>query len=233
MVVVEGFINFLRKITGIRWYLIVDRDSGSIIDKSPILSEKDATELSEVVIQAGELSSAIANYTLFSSTEKAARTLFIRSNGEGPAIENVGGKVIALNIDERLLPVLSSILESIRGNKTVKCNKCGRSLMLETIVCPKCGRTIPFMSEKCPFCGYSVRVKKCPGCGSYVDLNGNVLKRDMAIIAAGIGIGVLVALISAFIGMSFTGPVRIMFYGLGGLLGVLMLLIGYYVSLPR
>ncbi len=233
MAIIEEFINFLRKITGIRWYLIVDRSSGSIIDKSPILSEKDATELSEVVIKAGELSSTIAKYTLFSSAEKASRTLFIRSDGEGLAIETLGDKVIALNIDERLLPVLSKIIESIRRNKTVKCSKCGRNLLLETYVCPKCGRTIPFMSEKCPFCGYSVRVKKCPGCGSYVDLNGNVLKRDMAVIVAGIGIGILVALISAFLGMSFTGSVRIMFYILGGLLGVLMALIGYYISLPR
>lgn len=153
MAIVEGFINFLRKITGIRWYLIVDRGSGRIIDKSPILSEKDATELSKVVVQAGELSSAIAKYTLFSSTEKTARTLFIRSDGEGLAIEDIGDKVIALNIDERLLPVLSNTLESIRRNKTVKCSKCSRNLLLETYVCPKCGRTIPFMSEKCRSAG--------------------------------------------------------------------------------
>jgi len=53
------------------------------------------------------------------------------------------------------------------------------------------------------------------------------------VIAAGIGIGILVAMISAFLGISFTGSVRIMFYILGGLLGILMALIGYYVSLPR
>ncbi len=69
--------------------------------------------------------------------------------------------------------VNSIITRFLRGNY-VRCEKCGRDLTLEVYRCPRCGKPYPFIMERCPYCGASGFVKKCPGCGEYVTVGGQI-----------------------------------------------------------
>ncbi len=225
--------GFLGKLSGVRWFIIVDRDARSVATHSPVISDKDAEELKELIINAGEISEAFSKYSLFRRREMKTRTLYVKFNGEGLEVENIGKFVVAINTDEKLLPVFSKIFDLLRRGETVKCENCGRELLLETYTCPRCGRTVPFIVEECPHCGYNLRVKKCPGCGNYIDVRGRVIKRDVGVLATGVLIGILVLLLGIYMGLTVTGNYRLLFYGIGAIMGAIMGLLGYILSSPR
>ncbi len=231
--VISRLTSFIGKLSGVRWFIIVNRKDKTIESRSPIISDEDAYQLKDLIVSAGEVSDAISKYSLFRRRETQTRTLYIRFNGEGLAVESLGEYVVAINTDEKLVPVLSKIFDFLRKGESIKCGRCGHELLLETYTCPRCGRTVPFIVNRCPHCGYNLRVKKCPKCGSYVDSKGKPVKRDIGILATGAMIGVLILLLGLYMGATVSGEYSYLFYGIGGGMGAIMGLLGYILSSPH
>lgn len=225
--------SFLKKLSGIRWYILVDREKNKVVDKSPVIPEEKIDELVKASMLSFELSEKMRKYSLVtSSKEPVTNTIYIKLNGEGIEIENIGKHTFILNIDEKILDTLSNIFTKIRKGETIKCKVCGHNLLYETIECPRCGRTIPFILDKCPFCGYSVNVKKCPKHGGFITSTGDLVKRDYSIIMITVLIAVLIAGFSVFLATYFPG-LQWIIYGLGGLVSALTVLVGYIASSPH
>lgn len=225
--------KLVKKLSGIRWYVLIDRESNKIIDKSPNISEDKLDELIETSHISVELSEKMKKYSFLTSSKKSTiNTVYVKLNGETIIVEKMGKNTLILNIDEKILGILSKIFTMIRGGESIKCKTCGHDLLHETIECPRCGRTIPFIAANCPFCNYSLDIKKCPGHGGFITSYGEPAKRDYAVIAITILIGVLIGGFTMFLSTYFPGYKWIL-YGLGGLISALIVLTGYLASAPR
>ncbi len=233
---VDKLSGFLKKITGIHWYVIIDSKEKKIIDKSPVLSNEVAEKLIAISNISAELSKEIGKEALLTSSSEAgealARTIYVKFNGEGLEIESIGDYTVLFDIDKRLLDQVSKVFDKLRRKEELKCKICGKDLLLETYTCPKCGRTIPFTAERCPYCNYNLAVKRCPGHNGYIDLEGNPVKRDLSLLILGTSMGVLTAVFTAFIA-NIMPEYSLLLYIIGGVLSAIMILFGIYTSSPR
>jgi len=230
---IDTIKEFLKKISGVRWYLIYNIDENKVTIKSPIMSEDKISDLIEISKASKLLIEKTGRVALISSTkEPLVNTIYVKLNGEGVEIEKLESNILLIGIDEKLLNTLSEIFASARRGELIKCNICGKEIHFETYTCPRCGRVVPFIAETCLFCRYDLRYKKCPGHGDVIDYRGRIVKRQYGVI-------LITALISGAI-LFFTGFVStiyreygILLYSLGGLITALLITIGVLSSKPR
>lgn len=174
--------SFLKKLSGIRWFIIIDQSSGTVKDKSTGLPEEYVPALMAISKYSFDLTNEASKYIVQTTGETGGRTVFVKFDGEGLEIDVVRDSVVVTNIDFKLLDQLPKVMDYLKRGENVKCKKCGYDLTLETAACGKCGRTIPFIAEKCPFCGNDTSVKKCPNHGGYVLNNGDLVKGDVGLL---------------------------------------------------
>ncbi|OYT40791.1 MAG: hypothetical protein B6U89_01035 [Desulfurococcales archaeon ex4484_58] len=230
---IQNIVSFIKKLSGIRWYVVVDIRENKVLGKSSMIKEEAIDKLLAISKLSSELSGEISKYTITTpSGEVKAKSIFAKLNSEGLEIESMDNHVFLLDVDQKIFDHISMVFDKIRRKEKIECKVCGRDLLLETYNCPRCGRTIPFILDRCPFCNYRLEVKKCPGHNGFVDTNGNPVKRDYVILGSSIGVGVVAAGITAYIG-SIIPQYNILMYGLGGLIAVLMVLFGITTSSPR
>jgi len=223
--------TFLKKVSGVRWYLILDMDRKTVIDKSPVLPDDAVEKLTEISRLSRELASEASKYSL-SARSGSVRSVYAGFDGEGLEIAMLGNNAVITVIDNRLINSFSSIMDKVEKNEFVKCKACGADLTLETIECPKCGRTVPFLVNNCPYCGYELYVKRCPNHHGFVDNNGNPVKRDYGVLLLGSSMGILSAVF--VMALSFILPeYETLLYIIGSLLAFSMIGISIYFSTPR
>lgn len=229
---VDKLIEFIRRLSGVNWYVLLDSKSGEVIDHSPIVSMDEAKELSELLTRSRRVLEDLSKYTLFRRKEEFAHNMYFRFDEEVLDIETLGDYIMALNIANKLVPVLSRFFDKIRKGEHVKCAHCGADLTFETLTCPRCGRTIPFISEKCPHCGYDLSIRRCPKCGKVITYEGGIVRGSPEAFGIGILMGILVLAFTAF--MAPPNPLyKWIFYGIGGAFAAVFSLLGYFMSKPR
>lgn len=184
--------SFLKKLSGVRWFIIVDQPSGSVVEKSTGLPDDYIPALLAISKYSFDLTNEASKYIVQTTGETGGRTVFVKFNGEGLEIDVIGDKVVAANIDFKLLSQLPKVMDYVKRNENVKCKKCGYDLTLETATCSRCGRVIPFIAEQCPFCGNDTSVKKCPKHGGYIYSNGDLVKGDVGLLMLLVTIGFVV-----------------------------------------
>ncbi len=230
---IARILDFIKKLSGINWYIVIDSKTETVLDHSPTISDEEVRELSELLKSSGNMLESLSKYTIFRRKGELARNMYMRFNGEGLQIETIDNYIIAININNRLIPVLSRIFDIARREKFIKCQNCGKDLTFQVITCPKCGRTIPFVSEKCPFCGYEIGIRKCPHCGVYIDHEGRVIKGAPEAFVMGVLMGILSFALTMFLAQPLPQLYKWIFYGVGGVFGVILALLGYHLSKPR
>ncbi len=233
MELVRKIASFIRKLSGIRWFIIIDPKTSEIIDKSDVLTDKDTESLVRIALDSANLLKSAGKYSLLTRGETGTQTIFVKyGGGEGLEVESVEDKIYVLNIDEKLLSPLSGIFDKLRRGESIKCSNCGHDLTLETYTCPKCGRTIPFLVDKCPFCGYDLRIKKCPNCGKPVNISGKVIGRDWGLLGFSIGLGILIAGFTTYLGITLPALYKTLFTIIGIIIGGAIIGLGYKASTP-
>lgn len=225
--------EFLKRISGIRWYLTYSIDENKITIKSPVVSEEKISDLIEISKASRVLFEKTSKVALVSSSrEPLVNTIYIKLNGEGLEIECLEKNIFIMSIDDKLLNTLSEVFSLARKSEVVKCSVCGRELLFETYTCPRCGRVVPFIARTCPFCEYDLRYKKCPGHRDVVNYRGSVVKRDYRVFIPISIISLVVILFSIYISTIYP-EYSIVFYALGGLVTALLIAIGLVTSKPR
>lgn len=206
--------DYLKKLSGVRWFIILDSTSGNVVAKSSGLPDHYVEPLIAISKYSVDLSREASKYITQLGGGESGNTIFVRFDNEGLEIDIVGEKVVISNIDYRLLDYIPKVLERIRKNNPVKCSKCGYDLTLEITTCSRCGRNIPFISNKCPFCGNDTSVKTCPNHGGYVDFEGRVVSGDIGILILSTIVGI-VLLLAFLLAGTLLPKLKIPLYGLG------------------
>lgn len=229
----ESITSLLKKLSGVRWYLVYNLNESRVVDRSPTIAEdklRDLVEMSRAFKALLERIDKIAPLTL--AEKLSTSTIHVRLNGEELEVESVNGNILLVNVDEKALSMVSELFALAKKGEVVKCSVCGRELSYEAYTCPRCGRTISFIASACPFCKYDVRFKRCPSHRGLIDHRGMVARRDVGVIAitsfiASIAIAIAWLMSTVYPGVSFA------IYGLSGLVAAFLVAIGIVSSKPR
>lgn len=193
--------EYLRKLSGIRWFIILDSSKNNVVAKSSSgLPDHYVEPLIAISKYSVDLTREASKYITQLGGGESGNTIFVKFDNEGLEVDIVKDMVLISNIDYRLLDHLPKVMDKIRREELVKCSKCGYNLTLETITCIRCGRNIPFISSKCPFCGNDTSIKRCPGHGGYVDSEGRIIPGDTGVLMLSIIVGLVILLASLLAG---------------------------------